>query len=218
MQSPAYIPATIFHDSAPTPQQSTTPNSQVIEIKSEKNWKITDEYLSNYQSYSSPISSPPQDIFMTIYTPPSPASSTTSSSDYNILTTVKQEFGCNFLPPSPPDSIISESVPSPISDIKSEPDTDSEVCIDIETFLLSNSFEILKPEVIVAKKQDHQLLREYLTDTSFQKKHNLKPLALESLIGGWGTRGDIEPVISLALEHARRDFETTWTALEISPG
>lgn len=156
---------------------------------------------------------------MTIYTPPSPASSTTSSSDYNILT-VKQEFGCNFLPPSPPDSIISDSVPSPVSDIKSEPDntSDSEVCIDIETFLLSNSFEIIKPEVTVAKKQDHQLLREYLTDTTFQKKHNLKPLALESLIGGWGTRGDIEPVISLALEHARRDFETTWTALEISPG
>lgn len=68
-------------------------------------------------------------------------------------------------------------------------------------------------------RKDHQLLREYLQDTTFQKKHNLKPLALESLfVGDWGARGDIEPVISLALEHARKDVQQTCVTLNISAG
>ena len=68
-------------------------------------------------------------------------------------------------------------------------------------------------------RRDHQLLREYLQDTTFQRKHNLKPLALESLfVGDWGDRGDIEPVISLALEHARKDVQQTCVALNMSPG
>ncbi|XP_055902697.1 DNA-binding protein D-ETS-4 isoform X2 [Eupeodes corollae] len=67
-----------------------------------------------------------------------------------------------------------------------------------------------------ASSQDNQLLREYLEDTTFQKKHNLKPLALETLIGGLGVRGDIEPVISLALEHAKREAEATCNKLQIS--
>lgn len=64
--------------------------------------------------------------------------------------------------------------------------------------------------------QDNQLLREYLKDTSFQKKHNLKPLALETLIGGLGGRGDIEPVFSLALEDTKREAEATCNKLQIS--
>ncbi|XP_055854214.1 DNA-binding protein D-ETS-4 isoform X2 [Episyrphus balteatus] len=67
-----------------------------------------------------------------------------------------------------------------------------------------------------SSSQDNQLLREYLEDTTFQKKHNLKPLALETLIGGLGVRGDIEPVISLALEHAKREAEATCNKLQIS--
>lgn len=68
-------------------------------------------------------------------------------------------------------------------------------------------------------KRDHQLLREYLQDTTFQRRHNLKPIALESLfVGDWDARGDIEPVISLALEHARKDVQQTCIALNISPG
>lgn len=69
-------------------------------------------------------------------------------------------------------------------------------------------------------RKDHQLLREYLQDNTFQKKHNLKPLALESLFvdDGWDVRGDIEPVISLALEHARKDVQQTCVTLNISSG
>lgn len=70
----------------------------------------------------------------------------------------------------------------------------------------------------IAQPKDHQLLREYLQDTTFQRKHNLKPLALESLfVGDWSARDDIEPVISLALDHARKDVQTTCAALKISP-
>lgn len=72
----------------------------------------------------------------------------------------------------------------------------------------------------VEQRKDHQLLREYLQDTTFQRKHNLKPLALESLFIGdaWGARNDIEPVISLALEHARKDIHDTCLTLNISAG
>ena len=214
-----YIPATIFHD----PIQS---------MKTEKDWCDTpitsplDNTINSQQSalyqqqfdqqqqtqytyqYPSPLPSPPQDNYLTIF-PPSPC----PSIELNTYT-IKQEYG--LLPPSPPDS---NGVPSPLCDIKSEPETDSESSIDIDT-LLKNSLETVVPvkKQITTLAQDHQLLREYLQDTSFQRKHNLKPLALESLIGGWGTRGDIEPVISLALEHAKRDVQATCAALNIPPG
>lgn len=75
------------------------------------------------------------------------------------------------------------------------------------------------PSEAIEEKRDHQLLREYLQDTSFQKKHNLKPLALETLfVGDWTSRDDIEPMISLALEHARKDVLQTCNTLDISAG
>lgn len=70
-----------------------------------------------------------------------------------------------------------------------------------------------------APKKDYQLLREHLQDLSFQKKHNLKPLPLESLFADdWDVQDDIEPVISLALEQARKDVEQTCLTLNISTG
>lgn len=190
LQSPDYIPATIFHDPP---------------IKLEKtNWSNL-QFTSDQQfQYNNPLASQSQEPFITVF-PPSP----TPSIDYTQTQfNIKQEY-MDLLPPSPPDS---NCAPSPRSDIKSENDFDTETCIDIDS-LLQRSFEAFEP-----KKQDHQLLREYLLDTSFQRKHNLKPLELESLFGGWGNRGDIEPVISLALEHAKKDVEQTCAALNISPG
>lgn len=69
-------------------------------------------------------------------------------------------------------------------------------------------------------KKDYQLLREHLQDLSFQKKHNLKPLPLETLFADdeWDVQDDIEPVISLALEQARKDVEQTCLTLNISSG
>ncbi|XP_055384305.1 DNA-binding protein D-ETS-4 isoform X2 [Condylostylus longicornis] len=160
----------------------------------------------------------------------------------NFIPQVKQEY--LILPPSPPESNGSPS-PSLNQEIKSEPgDNEIETNLIEINILLEKTLQNLEEEnqknqkkeeqklqnnqinqiqqqqqniISSAPAQDHQLLREYLQDTSFQKKHNLKPLALESLIGGLGVRGDIEPVISLALEHAKRDAQATCAQLQISP-
>lgn len=90
-----------------------------------------------------------------------------------------------------------------------------------------------KPSV---KKEDHQLLREVLRDTSFQKKHNIKPIDIPllasdikmeepddnqgELINSCNdlTREKIEPVLNLAIEQMRKDVRNTCTTLGISPG
>lgn len=80
------------------------------------------------------------------------------------------------------------------------------------------------------EKSDHQLLREVLRDTSFQRKYNLRPVDL----GGVGTgyvedmesgecvgdlaREQIEPVLSLAIQQLQKDFDNTCVALGIHPG
>lgn len=212
-----YIPATIFHNDTPA-IKTEKPNWS--ETLPELNTSLVQQLELGHQQlnyYSSPHCSPQSqpDQYTTIF-PPSPCPSLDQSTSHNHHQqhqqfSIKQEY-IGLFPPSPPDS---NGAPSPRCDIKGEPDTytsDTETSIDIDS-LLQNSFEVLEP-----KKQDHQLLREYLQDTSFQRKHNLKPLALESLLGGWGTRGDIEPVISLALEHAKKDVQRTCAALNISPG
>ena len=84
--------------------------------------------------------------------------------------------------------------------------TTNEHSIDINYLLKSDSDPQSSP------KQENQVLREYLQDTTFQRRHNLKPLALESLLGD---ANDFEPVISLALEHAKREVTATCSALNI---
>ncbi|XP_002137059.2 DNA-binding protein D-ETS-4 isoform X1 [Drosophila pseudoobscura] len=124
---------------------------------------------------------------------------------------IKQEL--HILPPSPPESNC--ETPSPRSScsesIKAEPlDSDIESFIDLNALLQQQQAQ---PDT----KPDHQLLRECLEDTTFQKKHNLRPLALESFIGGLAeVRGDFEPVISLALEHAKREADAICMELQIS--
>ncbi|KAG5317113.1 ETS4 protein, partial [Acromyrmex heyeri] len=79
------------------------------------------------------------------------------------------------------------------------------------------------------QKSDHQLLREVLRDTSFQRKYNLRPVDL----GGVGTgfvedmetgecvgdlaREQLEPVLSLAIQQLQKDFDNTCVALGIHP-
>lgn len=68
------------------------------------------------------------------------------------------------------------------------------------------------------KQQNYQLLRDFLQDTSFQRKNNLRPLALESIFGlTQQINRDIEPVISLALQHAKQEVQATCKSLNISP-
>ncbi|XP_065364212.1 DNA-binding protein D-ETS-4 [Calliphora vicina] len=183
------------------------------------------------QIYPSPQSSPAQSEYNFCHTQysSSPSSacyeslSSSRNSLYNIASspcpsidaqTIKQEQ-LHILPPSPPES--SCDTPTPQSsysscssgfDFKSEP-FDS----DVETFNDLNKSQCSATSTAA----DHLLLREYLEDTTFQKRHNLKPLALESFIGGLEeVRDNIEPVISLALEHAKREADATCAKLQIS--
>lgn len=200
--------------------------------------------IHNYKTnfYSCPLPSPPQETTVS-----SSSSSIASPPAYtqhmfNSHINIKQEH--IILPPSPPES--DAAFESDADVIKNEPtDTTNNAttteppptCIDIEYFLKS-SFDSMnqstsssnnnsisdnnsdKKQQQQFQQQDHQLLRECLQDTSFQKKHNLRPVALESLFSGcgWNLRGDIEPVISLALEQAKCDIKATCAALDISPG
>ena len=80
------------------------------------------------------------------------------------------------------------------------------------------------------RKSDHQLLREVLRDTSFQRKYNLRPVDLGSVGTGFVedmepgecvadlTREQIEPVLSLAIQQLQKDFDNTCVALGIHPG
>lgn len=83
------------------------------------------------------------------------------------------------------------------------------------------------------KASDHQLLREVLRDTSFQRKYNLKPVDLGSIgtayveemvvvepgeCVGDLAREQIEPVLSLAIQQLQKDFDNTCVALGIHPG
>lgn len=88
--------------------------------------------------------------------------------------------------------------------------------------------------------QDHQLLREVLRDTSFQKKYNIKPIdfgfmttqikmeepeeqkELMSTCQEQLARENIQPALNLAIEarieEMRKDVDSTCTALNITPG
>lgn len=90
-------------------------------------------------------------------------------------------------------------------------------------------------KTVPEKPKDHQLLREALKDTSFQKKFNIKPFDfgfLESDIkmeepeqndllrtcNEQIARENIEPVLNLAMEQMRQDVDNTCATLGISTG
>lgn len=163
--------------------------------------------------------------------PISPATTVNSSpspcpSDYQFqqacmpsttTTSIKREHA--FLPPSPPES---NGAPSPqyhhIDCFKMEQvenmlsPSSTEDSIDINKILNSHCYA---DEGDLSPK-DYNTLREVLQDTSFQRKHNLKPLTLESLFGHFEQEKDIEPVISLALQHAKLEIQATCQSLNIA--
>uniref|UniRef100_A0A182IZ15 ETS domain-containing protein n=1 Tax=Anopheles atroparvus TaxID=41427 RepID=A0A182IZ15_ANOAO len=73
-----------------------------------------------------------------------------------------------------------------------------------------------QPQQPAGKPQGFQILREHLQDTSFQRRHNLKPLELDSLIGGLTTHADIGPVFEFALQEMKNGVQATCTELGIS--
>lgn len=198
--SPCYIPTTVFPDG---PQS-------VAAVKKSPAWTTMEDALfAKANLYTCPLPSPPQDTVSSsasMMSPPAYSAGVGTA----WMREIKQEH--LILPPSPPES--DGAFESDVDMVKNESDT--EPCIDIEYFL-KNSFDSSSSSK-KKPQQDHHVLRECLQDTTFQKKHNLKPIALESLFGGWNLRGDIEPVISLALEQAKCDIRATCSELDISPG
>lgn len=209
--SPEYISAQIFHCSAEPMKKSLSwnPNSQNNHGQMNNKCVAMEEDPPEY-GWSLP--SPPQETTVSSPTPSFVNSSNFTSTMGMTYLNIKQEI----LPPSPPESDAAFESDGDV--VKNEPDTES--CINIKYFLKDTFDSMNQSNNISDKKQqqDHQLLRERLQDTSFQKKHNLKPVALETLFNGWNLRGDIEPVISLALEQAKCDIKATCSALDISPG
>ncbi|XP_058832249.1 DNA-binding protein D-ETS-4 isoform X2 [Topomyia yanbarensis] len=165
-----------------------------------------------YQYYTNTLLSPPQEQYA-VY-PPSPTPSIPDFQSLSIpqpssgnFVTIKQEY-CS-LPPSPPDS---NGAPSPVHCTEIKTEFDAEPTIDIDSLLGSPR----QPDEDIPIKQEFQILREHLQDTSFQRKHNLKPLELESLIGGLTTRADIGSVFELALQEVQDGIQATCNALGIS--
>lgn len=147
----------------------------------------------------------PQEHIPLIF-PPSPTPSIELSTyNCNIIRQEQSPSSYSLYPPSPPDS---NGAPSPIG------------CqyMDVKINMSEPTYSG-QTDLFDEPKKDYQLLREHLQDLSFQKKHNLKPLPLESLFADdWDVQDDIEPVISLALEQARKDVEQTCLTLNISSG
>lgn len=195
--------------------QNTTDNTSAQlqqQFKQEDNfdWFQQQNSLLQASSMMSPISPA-----TTVNSSPSPCP---SDYQYQQATMIKREHA--FLPLSPPES---NGVPSPqyhhIDCFKMEQvdnmlsPSSTEDSIDINKIL--NSSECYEDEKPLSVK-DYNTLREVLQDTSFQRKHNLKPLTLESLFGDFEQEKDIEPVISLAIQHAKLEIQATCQSLNIS--
>lgn len=125
-----------------------------------------------------------------------------------------------------------ESLKSPIIIPKIEIHEDDSSSTN-STNIVSNLNSLNHDEELLFKnnqKDDHQLLREVLRDTSFQRKYNLRPVDLGSVGTGFVedmennecvgdvAREQIEPVLSLAMQQLQKDFDNTCVALGIHPG
>lgn len=222
-QSPEYIPATIFHDVPMQPMKQEHPSTAWSD-----SWSSSS---SGYSSCGSIISS-------------NPASPESTASSYGLLDHPHQQTGHQQRTVSPyhhhhqhqAGSLLDQPI------IKTEYDSGAETSIDLESLLGDSSpyhhqsqspspgFVKVEPNYsgpleqppsgTASKPQTggFQILREHLQDTSFQRRHNLKPLELDSLIGGLTTHADIGPVFEFALQEMKNGMQATCTELGISSG
>ncbi|XP_035894216.1 DNA-binding protein D-ETS-4 isoform X1 [Anopheles stephensi] len=214
-QSPEYIPATIFHD-VPTgggPMQPMKQEQPCTSTPWSDSWSS-----SGYSSCGSVISS-------------NPASPESTASSYGLLDHPHQQ-------PLPTHRTLSPVYNGGLLDrpIKTEYDSGTETSIDLDSLLGDSSpyhpsqappspaYVKLEPNYSCGQLEQpdikpqggFQILREHLQDTSFQRRHNLKPLELDSLIGGLTTHVDIGPVFEFALQEMKNGVQSTCTELGIS--
>lgn len=102
--------------------------------------------------------------------------------------------------------------------------------------LLDDSYKKDKSPAVLEQPKDHQLLREVLRDTSFQKKYNIRTFDFgfisqdikmeepdetsqsDMLSQEQIAREHIEPVLNMAIEQMKKDVDNTCAALGISRG
>ncbi|XP_061706247.1 DNA-binding protein D-ETS-4 isoform X2 [Cydia pomonella] len=115
----------------------------------------------------------------------------------------------------------------------SSPVPQHEEYIDIEELLKENQISqennqhtFITPKLEIEEPRDHNLLRSFLEDTSFQKRFNLRPVELdvkmEESSGGANTEdtlatSEMDRVICMAIEQSKRDVDNTCNVLGISP-
>lgn len=204
-----------FYTQSPGSVYSKSPNDEYLSkcIKQEVSYPN-----SPIQNSYSPYHIKEESYLPTILTSPSPSSYSSCSSPQQLESNDVLELLCSGLPQK---------------QIKQESTVDFGSLLQNFDHSNSNAFDYKAP----TKKEDHQLLREVLRDTSFQKKHNIKPIDLPLLSSdikmeepdenGQGelinscndlTREKIEPVLNLAIEQMRKDVRNTCTTLGISSG
>ncbi|XP_058124625.1 DNA-binding protein D-ETS-4 [Anopheles ziemanni] len=219
-QSPEYIPATIFHDVPAGPMQ------QMKQEQPSAGWSDSWSISSGYSSCGSIASS-------------NPASPESTASSYGLLDNPHhQPLSSQAAGGGHDRHLLSPYGLDQPPSIKLEYDSGSETSIDLDSLLGGDSSpyhhsQVPSPAVIkvensgyplptapdqsaTAKPQGFQILREHLQDTSFQRRHNLKPLELDSLIGGLTTHADIGPVFEFALQEMKNGVQATCTELGIS--
>ncbi|XP_022913366.2 DNA-binding protein D-ETS-4 isoform X1 [Onthophagus taurus] len=91
-------------------------------------------------------------------------------------------------------------------------------------FSILHNYNAVESQIVPqSTPQDHQLLRQVLRDTSFQKKYNIKPLDFEFMSNHIkmeepddNTQELMEPVLNLAMKQVKEDVVKTCAELNIS--
>lgn len=193
------------------------------------------ERLYDFEAYSTPSPSSDEGNIPTVALQPSSPYNSFQYSPIFIKEEPNRLIVPGFASPyplSPSDSCVSYSS----HNLYSSPVPHHEEYIDIEELLKENQIlqdsvqhQYITPKLEVEEPRDHILLRSALEDTSFQKRHNLRPIPIElgtvkmeESSGGADNDAlvapDIDRVLSMAIEQSKRDVDNTCTVLGISPG
>lgn len=224
---------------SPNSQGLLSPNDQFVNYREQTFYPSSPEYSLYTGSPSSVYSKSPcgnEDYLGYIKkesTSPLPALSPFGIKEENYLS-LSKEHSSPVSPAASSYSNVSSPLFEPQKTIKQESTVDlTEILGDLQgSEALGGLFEkVRSPE----PPKDHQLLRQFLRDTSFQKKFNIHPIDFnfgdikmeqepndtDDLMMGCDqqiSRETIEPVLNLAIEQMRKDVDDTCTLLGISPG
>ncbi|KRT85517.1 hypothetical protein AMK59_2147, partial [Oryctes borbonicus] len=240
-----------------SPQGLLSPNEQYSIYQEQQNFYPNSPDVSLYNSPNSYARSPREDFVQNQYI--KKENSYQNSPIHNSYSSfhIKEE---NYLPSSPEYSKQSPVHTSSIQQIENtdvfellkntllEKQVKQESTVDfsnlLEEFTGTNNtltnYKSNQQNSQQSSPQDHQLLREVLRDTSFQKKYNIKPIDFgfmtspikmeepdesvqkELISQEQLVRENIEPALNLAIEarieEMRKDADSTCAALNISPG